>query len=203
MSKRPFNKGKNSIKLPPGQRAVRRILRWGIDHPAIISEIPKLDLKKWKLHVDGEVEKSLHLSWEDLLKLTHVVSVSDFHCVEGWSVLDCRWGGVLFKTLIEEVKPRKEGKYVFFECADSYTTCLSLKDLLDNDVILAYELNGEILEVSHGGPLRLVVPNKYGYKSAMWITRIRFIKNEKLGFWEKRGYSNTADVWRNDRYAVQ
>jgi len=190
-------------KLPPGQRVIGRILRWGIDHPAIVRKIPRIDSGEWRLIVDGEVEKPLHLGWEDLMSFPSVVSVSDFHCVEGWSVLDCRWEGVSFKGLVEEVRPREGAEYVFFECADGYATSLPLKDLLGGDVVLAYRLNGEDLEASLGGPLRLVVPKKYAYKSAMWVTRIRFMKTRELGFCEKRGYSDTADAWKNDRYATR
>ena len=127
--------------------------------------------------------------------------VSDFHCVEGWSVLDCRWMGVPFKALVERVKPKEEAKYVWFDCADGYTTSLELRNLLDEDVLLVHRLNGESLPPELGGPVRLVVPKKYAYKSPMWVTRIRFTRTKELGYWEKRGYSDTADVWKNDRRA--
>lgn len=193
-------KDKKARTLPPGQKAIGSLLRWGIDHPAIVKTIPHLDVKTWRLRIDGEVEKPLRLDWQALLELPKVESVSDFHCVEGWSVLDCRWEGVRFQTLAQRVQPREGAAYVFFECADGYTTSLALPDLLDEDVVLAYRLNGQALEASLGGPLRLVAPKKYAYKSAMWITRIRFMTTKNRGFWEKRGYSDTADVWKNDRF---
>ncbi|HIE19130.1 TPA: hypothetical protein EYP75_05330 [Candidatus Bathyarchaeota archaeon] len=99
------------------------------------------------------------------------------------------------------VKPKKTCLAVFFQCSDGYTTSLNLRELLKEDVLLAYKLNGRFLGVPLGAPLRLVVPDKYGYKSVMWIERIIFMKEGKLGYWEKRGYSNTADVWKNDRFA--
>jgi len=191
---------KAAPSLPPGQKTIARILRWGIDHPAIVQNIPRLDLTTWQLVVDGEVETPLRVGWTDLLALPRVTSVSDFHCVEGWSVVDCRWEGVRFKTLVTRVKPRAGVESVFFECADGYTTSLPLAALLDDDVVLAYRLNGEALERSLGGPLRLVIPTKYAYKSAMWLTRIQFMTTKRLGFWEQRGYSDTADVWTNDRF---
>lgn len=202
MFEREIKKEKEIRQLPPGQKAIDKVMRWGIDHPAIVDDTPKLDLTEWRLIVDGEVEKFLRLDWKALLELPHVVSVSDFHCVEGWSVLDRRWGGVLFKTLVSMVKPRAGVVSVFFECADGYSTSLSLEDLLSDEVVLAYQLNGETLENSLGGPLRLVIPEKYGYKSAMWLTRIRFMKTKLLGYWEQRGYSDTADVWKNDRFTM-
>jgi len=203
MFDRGIKKEKDARRLPPGQKTVDKVLRWGIDHPAIVKDIPKLDLVEWQLVVDGEVETSLRLGWEEFLEFPRVVSVSDFHCVEGWSVLDRRWEGVLFKTLVSMVKPREGVVSVFFECADGYTTALSLEDLLDDDVVLAYRHNGSALESSLGGPLRLVIPKKYAYKSAMWLTRIRFMKTRRLGYWEQRGYSDTADVWKNDRYVTR
>jgi len=100
---------------------------------------------------------------------------------------------------VDLVKPTKNSKCVF-ECADGYTTSLDLSDLLRENVVLAYKLNGEWLETPLGGPMRLVVPDKYAYKSAMWVKHITFSKRKELGYWEKRGYSDTADVWKNDRY---
>lgn len=124
-----------------------------------------------------------------------------FTALRGWSVRNCKWYGVKFSSLVQIVKPKKDAKYVSFRCSDGYTTSLDLKDLLKDNVLLAYKLNGQYLEESLGGPVRLVVPDKYAYKSAMWIEQITFTKCKELGYWEKRGYSDTADVWRNDRFA--
>ncbi len=187
--------------MPPDQREIDAILKWNIDHPGIIPENPPTDLKKWTLTVDGEVEKLLRLTWQEFLELPSTESKSDFHCVEGWSVTDCTWHGVRFSSLVQIVKPKKEARYVFFTCSDGYTTSLELKELLKDNVMLAYMLNGENLEESLGGPMRLIVPDKYAYKSAMWVTKITFKKTKELGYWEKRGYSDTADVWKNDRRA--
>ena len=188
-------------KLPPNQREVKAILRWNIDHPGIAPENPKFEPEKWSLTVDGEVENPLKLTWRDFLKLPSVESVSDFHCVEGWSVRDCKWYGVKFSALVQIVKPQKDAKYVFFKCSDGYTTSLGLGDLLKEDVLLAYKLNGKFLEESLGGPVRLVVPDKYAYKAAMWVERVTFMRRRELGYWERRGYSDTADVWKNDRFS--
>ena len=187
--------------MPPDQREIDTILRWNIDHPGIIHSNPKIDLEKWVLDVGGEVENPTKYSWQEFLKLPAIESKSDFHCVEGWSVTDCTWFGVRFSSLVAIVKPKKDAKYAFFKCSDGYTTSLDLKDLLKDNVILAYKLNGEDLEESLGGPMRLIVPDRYAYKSAMWVNRITFTKTKDLGYWEKRGYSDTADVWKNDRRA--
>jgi len=188
-------------KLPPGQRPIKKLLRWGIDHPGIARSNPKIDLKTYTLEICGEVEKPVTLDWQGIQRLPRVQSVSDFHCVEGWSVLDCRWEGVSFSQIVELVKPKTDAKYATFECADGYTTSLSMEELSIPDVLLAYGLNGEPLEVGIGFPLRLIVPGKYAYKSALWVTRIRFTSKKELGYWEKLGYSDTADVWKNDRFA--
>jgi DMSO/TMAO reductase YedYZ molybdopterin-dependent catalytic subunit len=188
-------------RLPPDQTPIKRLLRWGVDHPGIARSNPKIELRTYVLTVDGEVEKPLKLNWDAFLKLPMAESVSDFHCVEDWSVLNCKWEGVRFRQIIELVKPRETAKFVTFECADGYTTSLSLEELSCDDVLLAYRLDGKPLEEGYGFPLRLVVPSKYGYKSALWITRIKFTAKKELGYWEKRGYSDTADVWKNDRFS--
>lgn len=135
------------------------------------------------------------------MKLPQIVSVSDFHCVEGWSVLNCKWEGVKFREIVSLVKPKEIAKSVTFECADGYTTSLTLAELVGDDVLLAYKLDGKALEEGLGFPLRLVVPSKYAYKSALWVTHVRFNSKKELGFWEKRGYSDAADVWKNDRFS--
>jgi DMSO/TMAO reductase YedYZ molybdopterin-dependent catalytic subunit len=197
----PNNQEGHSERLPPGQTPIKRLLRWGIDHPGITRSNPKIDLKTYTLTIDGEVEKPLKLGWNEILKLPRVESMSDFHCVEGWSVLKCKWEGIRFREIINLTKPKETARFVTFECADGYTTSLSLPELSGDDVLLAYELEGKPLEEGYGFPLRLVVPNKYGYKSALWVTRIRFTAMKEAGFWEKRGYSDTADVWTNDRFS--
>jgi len=188
-------------KLPPGQTLIKRILRWGIDHPGIMSSNPKLDLKTYALVIDGEVANPVKLGWDDILKLPKTVSISDFHCVEGWSVLNCKWEGVLFREIVKLVKLKETTKFATFECADGYVTSLTVAELAGDDVLLAYKLDGKELEEGLGFPLRLVVPSKYAYKSALWVTRVRFTSKKELGFWERRGYSDTADVWKNDRFS--
>ncbi|MFQ5758335.1 MAG: molybdopterin-dependent oxidoreductase [Candidatus Bathyarchaeia archaeon] len=181
-------------RLPSGQRVIDKML---IRHMGII---PKFSLKAWSLKIYGLVEEPRTLTWNEFLKLPKVTSISDFHCVEGWSVLDNKWEGVLFKEIVNVAKPKKKARYVTFECDDDYTTSLPLGDLLDDDVLLAHKLNNENLKPENGGPLRLIVPKKYAYKSAMWLRGIRFTSEKESGYWEKRGYSYTADPWKEDRY---
>jgi len=191
---------KKEERLPPGQAPIKRLLRWGIDHPGIARETPKIDLETYTLTVDGEVQKPLKLSWNDVLKLPKVKSTSNFHCVEGWSVLNCEWEGIRFREVASLARPKDAASFVTFECADGYTTSLSLQELSGDDVLLAYALDGKPLEEGFGFPLRLAIPDKYGYKSALWIAHIKFKSKKELGYWEKRGYSDTADIWKNDRF---
>jgi len=195
-----FSEEKKKKKLPPSQQATNRILRWGIDHPGITSANPKLKLETYTLTIDGEVENPVKLSWYDFVKLSKTVSTSDFHCVEGWSVIDCKWEGVHIREIEKIVKPKEVARAITFGCADSYTTSLFREELYGDDVLLAYKLNGEMLEEGIGFPVRLIVPNKYAYKSALWVVHLRFTRGKELGFWERRGYSDSADVWRNDRF---
>ena len=187
-------------RLPPDQEATDHILRWGYDHPGITSTNPQLQLETYFLTIDGEVEKPITLSWNDFMSLPKTVSVSDFHCVEGWSVLDCKWEGVKIKDIENLVKPKAVAREVTFDCADNYRTSLFREELEGDDVLLAYKLNGEALDEGLGFPVRLIVPSKYAYKSALWVVRLGFTRGKELGFWEKRGYSDSADVWKNDRF---
>lgn len=183
-------------KLPQRQKVVKRIF------PRHIGSVPKFDAQNWSLIVNGEVEKTLSLEWNNLQSLPTVVRVSDFHCVEGWSVLKNKWEGIAFKTIVKVVIPKDNAKCVLFTCDDGYTTSLPLAELLGEDVLLAYRLNDRPLQAENGAPLRLIVPKKYAYKSAKWLRRITFTSKRELGYWESRGYSDTADPWKNDRYST-
>jgi len=114
--------------------------------------------------------------------------------------VDCKWEGVHIRAIEQLVKPKAVAKAVTFECADSYNTSLFREELYGDDVLLAYKLNGKELEEGYGFPVRLVVPNKYAYKSALWVVHLQFTRNKTLGFWERRGYSDNADVWKNQRF---
>jgi DMSO/TMAO reductase YedYZ molybdopterin-dependent catalytic subunit len=186
--------------LPPGQHEIKEIMRWNVDHPGIMHRNPPFDPKEWELIVDGSVEKSVKLSWDDILSYPPETVVADFHCVEGWTVKDCKWTGVPFKEIIKLVKPEKGAKYVLFSCGDGFTASLELDDLEQKDSLLAYKYNDEFLQESLGSPIRLIVKDKYAYKNPMWILRITFSKKLELGYWEKRGYSNSANIWKNERF---
>ena len=191
----PSPKPPQPDRLPPGQRTVPelRYISLGVQ--------PAFDPEKWHLEVGGLVETPLRFSWQQYLELPRVESVSDFHCVEGWTVPDCRWEGVLFCTLAQKAGAKPDAQFVYVECEDGYTTNMPLDVAMDEDVLLADGLNGETLPERYGGPVRLIVPKKYAYKSAKWVRRIEFVPGDRLGYWEQRGYSNTADPWTEDRFA--
>jgi DMSO/TMAO reductase YedYZ molybdopterin-dependent catalytic subunit len=147
--------------LPLGQHEINSLMRWNIDHPGITPQNPKLDRESWRLTIEGEIRDPQTLTWGDFISLESLESVSDFHCVEGWSVRNCRWYGVPFRVLAGCVRPTRDGKYVYFACADGYSTSLELTDLLKENVLLACRLDEQPLEESLGGPMRLIVPDRY------------------------------------------
>ncbi len=181
--------------MPPGQYEVDEL------RVLYVGSIPEFDEETWTLEVYGQVNQNLTLKYAEVRKLPSVTSISNFHCVTGWSKLENKWKGVTIRTLMDMAGVREEAKYVTIECENDYTTALPLGDLLRDDVLLAYELDDNDLPAEYGGPLRIVVPQKYGYKSAKWVRKIKFATSWELGYWEKRGYSNTADPFTDDRFA--
>jgi DMSO/TMAO reductase YedYZ molybdopterin-dependent catalytic subunit len=182
-------------RLPPGQTLTTKFPVLHVGTP------PVFDPQQWTLSVTGEVEHPLTLTWEQVLALPAITSVSDFHCVTSWSRLDNRWEGVAFRTIVEQAQPTSDATYVIGEDDWGYTANLPLEVLMDDDVLLAYKHDGRDLEAVHGGPLRLVVPKRYGWKSVKWLRALHFRMHDAPGFWEVRGYSNTADPWTDDRYS--
>lgn len=182
-------------RLPPGQRLTTGfpVLDLGIR--------PAIDLANWSLTVDGAIAQPQQWTWETFNALPKVTDTSDMHCVTTWSKFDCGWEGVAFTTICERVQPLPEARFVWFEGFDDYTVNVPLGALLDDDVLLATHFDGAPLSVEHGWPLRVIVPKLYAWKGAKWVRRVHFMTEDKLGFWENRGYSNTADPFTNDRYS--
>lgn len=182
-------------RLPPGQKLTTGfpVLDLGVQ--------PEIPLPQWTLTIDGEVEQPTKLSWAQLSALPQVEDVSDFHCVTTWSKFDCRWGGVAFTTLYEVVQPKPEAQFVYFTSYDDYSTNVPLAQCLDDDVLLATSFDGAPITREHGGPARIIIPKLYAWKGAKFVKGISFLTEDRLGFWEVRGYSNTADPWTEDRYA--
>ncbi len=162
---------------------------------------PEVGQDRWRLTLDGEVEHPVVLKWDDFMALPQIDDVSDFHCVTTWSKLNMAWKGVRFADLAALVMPKETATHVLCYGYDTYTTNLSLAEALKSDVLLVHTFEGKPLAKEHGGPVRMITPQLYAWKGSKWIKRIRFLPKNELGFWEERGYSNTAYPWRNDRYS--
>jgi DMSO/TMAO reductase YedYZ molybdopterin-dependent catalytic subunit len=192
-------KDKRSIRsvdrLPPGQRQVDNfpVLDLGIK--------PEIPLEKWELKIHGKVENPVTLDWAAFMKLPQFEDASDFHCVTTWSQFDMAWRGVSFFTIADLVRPRPEATHVFFKSYDSYSTNNPVEVCMDDDVLIAHTLNGQPITPEHGGPVRVIVPKRYAWKGAKWIREIVFLDRDILGYWEVRGYSNSADPWKEDRFS--
>lgn len=160
-----------------------------------VTEVPNLTNENWGFTIDGLVEKRKYYNWHEFVKLQRDVQVSDFHCVTGWSVYDITWEGIPLKKLLQDVGIHKKAKYVKFYSADGvYTDTLSIKQAMQDDIMVAVLLDGKLIDLMNGGPVRLIVPKMYAYKSVKWLNRIELIQNEHIGYWEERGYSKNAWV---------
>ena len=182
--------------LPPGQTEIERlkVLHTGIG-------IPPFDRDTWRFEVIGLVENVLSMSYDEFMALPTVIRIADFHCVTGWTKFDNKWEGVSFQAIKELVKPFENARFVTIEAQRGYTTSLSIPELSHQDIMLAVRLDDTELPREHGGPLRLIVPQKYGYKSAKWVFKLKFTEDKELGYWETRGYSDSANPFNNDRYS--
>lgn len=182
-------------RLPPGQHLTPGfpVLDLGIR--------PEISLGDWRLDITGLVENPVSLSWQEFNALPRFEDVSDFHCVTTWSKYDVRWNGVAFFTLAELVRPKPEARFVLFSSYDGYTTNVALDAAMDDDVLIATHYDGQPLPKDHGGPARVIIPKLYAWKGAKFIRGIEFSAEDKPGFWEVRGYSNTADPWTEDRFS--
>ncbi|HSX39413.1 MAG TPA: sulfite oxidase-like oxidoreductase [Candidatus Saccharimonadales bacterium] len=191
------NKNSNEAtdRLPPGQYLTQQF-------PILdLGERPPLELKDFTLNLFGDIENPITLTSEQFLALPSKEIVKDFHCVTRWSKYDLKWKGVGFEEIVKLAKPKPEVKHVMFFSRDLYTTNVSLEDCLKGDVIVAYQLDGQGIPLLHGGPVRIIVPHLYGWKSAKFLNRIRFSVRDEEGFWESRGYNNHADPWKEERYS--
>ncbi len=181
-------------RVPPGQHLVNN---WPVLDLGVKPDIPR---EEWQLEITGQVENPLAWNWDAYQSLPMCELTTDFHCVTSWSRLDNQWVGVRFQHVLEVVRPLSTAKFVLFESYDEYTTNLPLSVCDDDDVLLVYQWNHEPLSRDHGGPVRMIVPKLYAWKGVKWIKKITFSERDEKGFWEVRGYSNTARPWNNDRY---
>jgi len=182
-------------RLPPGQKVVE-------DWPVLTyGGTPRIDLKAWRFRAFGLVEKEVEFSWEEFTSLPAITVHCDVHCVTSWSRMDNDFEGVAFLELMKHIKPRPQATSVIAHCFGGYTTNILLKDLMRNNVLLAYKHNGTELAPEHGGPCRLVVPHLYFWKSAKWLRGLEFIEKDRPGFWEQYGYHIRGDPWKEERYS--
>jgi len=180
-------------RVPPGQFLSNKfpVLTYG--------STPKVDLDTWKFRVFGLVEQEVELTWDQFTKLTWTTVTADFHCVTQWSSLDNTWEGVTFPDLMALAQPKPEAKFVMAHCFGGYTTNLPLEVAMEEG-LLVHKQDGEPLGEGHGWPLRLIIPSRYGWKSAKWLIGIELIAEDAPGFWEQRGYNNNADPWKEERF---
>ena len=182
-------------RLPPGQHLVKN---WPV---LDLGRQPDISQDRWRLKVKGMVERPVTLDWTAFLELPQRSIRSDIHCVTTWSRYDNDWTGVATRDLLDLVEPRAEAAFVMLHGYDGYTTNLPLADFATADTLLAHSWQGKPLAREHGGPVRLVVPHLYFWKSAKWISAIEFLGADRPGFWEVSGYHMRGDPWAEERYS--
>jgi DMSO/TMAO reductase YedYZ molybdopterin-dependent catalytic subunit len=182
-------------RMPPGQYLTEKfpVLHYG--------SVPKVDLSRWDLKVYGLVDNPLTLTWDDFKALPRKTVQTDIHCVTRWTKLDTTWEGVPIQEILRLAQVPATATHVLSHAEQGYTANLPLTILDDDDVLLADTFGGQPLEPEHGYPLRLVVPKRYFWKSSKWIRGLEFLDHDQLGFWERYGYNNDADPWKEERYS--
>ena len=182
-------------RAPPGQHLVR-------DWPVLdLGVQPDVPLTRWTLDVGGAVATKLHWDWAAFQAQPQVTHITDIHCVTTWSRYDNRWEGLSTRTLLDIVMPRDDARFVVLHASDGYTTNLPLEDFAAPDALIAHSWEGKPLSREHGGPVRLIVPHLYLWKSAKWLKAITFKTADEPGFWEVRGYHDRGDPWTEQRYS--
>ncbi len=182
-------------RIPPGQYRTEKfpVLHYG--------SVPTTDLAKWDFKVYGEVDAPFTLTWDQFQTLHRKTVATDIHCVTRWTKLDTVWEGVAIQEILKLAQVRPGATHVVAHSEQGYTANLPLSVLDDDDVLLADTFDGQPLEKEHGWPLRLFVPKRYFWKSAKWIRGLEFLDHDQLGFWERYGYNNDADPWKEERFS--
>ena len=181
-------------RIPPGQYLTSKfpVLTYGPNPPQ--------DRAHWSLSVDGAVEQPFSVSWEELMAMKQVTITADIHCVTRWSKLDTSWIGVRVGDLLARARVEPQGKFVLAHSDGGYTTNMPLELLLDDRVLVAHSYDGRPLEPDHGAPLRLLVPQRYFWKSAKFVRRLEILSKDRQGFWELNGYHNSGDPFAEQRH---
>ncbi|MCK1633307.1 sulfite oxidase-like oxidoreductase [Bradyrhizobium sp. 162] len=182
-------------RLPPGQHLTK-------DWPVLdLGVVPPISREHWRLDVYGAIENPVFWTFAEFSAQKQAQFISDIHCVTTWSRYDNEWEGLATRELLAACQPRPDARFVVLHSHDGYTTNLALDDFAAEDALLAHSWSGEPLSAEHGGPVRLVVPHLYFWKSAKWVQSIEFLTEDAPGFWEVRGYHNRGDPWAEQRYS--
>jgi DMSO/TMAO reductase YedYZ molybdopterin-dependent catalytic subunit len=193
--KKVIEAGYDPARLPPGQYLTEK---WPVLHAG---SVPSTELETWDFRVWGEVEQELRLDWAQLTSLPTVETTQDIHCVTRWSRFDMTFKGVAWRELEALARPKPSARYAIGHAEQGFTANVPIAFLQAEGALLAYEANGEPLSAEHGWPLRLVIPGKYFWKSAKWLRGIELSESDKPGFWERYGYHNDADPFKEERYS--
>ena len=182
-------------RLPPGQALTHKF-------PVLsYSNTPQIDLQQWRLKVWGLVAEPREFTWAEFMQLPRQRQVCDIHCVTRWSKLDTVWEGVSFREIIKLVRPLPSAQFVMQHAYGNYTTNVPLAELLNDDVLLAFQYDDQPLDPAHGGPVRMLVPQLYFWKSAKWLEGLEFMAEDRAGFWETYGYHMHGDPWTEERFS--
>ncbi len=188
--------GIDPVRLPPGQSPTEKF-------PVLtIGATPRLDTATWSFSVHGLVAAPFALRWEELLALPRTALTTDLHCVTRWSKFDTSWVGVRVRDLLERAAPLPSASHVLVHAHGGYTTNLPLEALMGDDVLVAHTFDGRPLERDHGGPARLLVPRRYLWKSAKWVSALELLDHDEPGLWERNGYHNDGDPWAEERHTA-
>lgn len=181
-------------RLPPGQIVTAK---WPVLH---YGTVPKVDLATWRFRIWGAVDQPFELTWDELMRLPRQETLCDIHCVTRWSRYDNVFGGIPVQSIIQRAKVKAEARYVLVHAEQGYTTNVPLSDLDRPGNLLALTHNGSDLDPEHGGPVRLLIPHLYLWKSAKWVRGFEFLEEDYPGFWEQNGYHKRGEPWAEERY---
>ncbi len=188
------DRGIDPARLPPGQYLTEK---WPVLHAGTV---PQSDLATWDFSVSGEVEEPVTLTYGELQALPQTTITTDIHCVTRWSRFDTSFTGVHWRELAKLVRPKGTARFVVAHAEQGFTTNVPLSALEDDRALVTWAADGQPLAPEHGWPLRLVVPSRYFWKSAKWLRGLELLATDQPGFWERYGYHNEADYWKEERY---
>ncbi len=195
LTSRPKLTDDQKRRVPPGQYVTEK---WPVLH---YGSVPRTDLASWDFKVWGQVEEPFTFTWDEFLAMPRKALHTDIHCVTRWSRLDADFEGVPIQHILQRTRLKPTARFVVEHCEQGYTTNLPLAVFDDVDVILADKADGQPLTPEHGGPLRLVLPKRYFWKSCKWLRGLEFRETDQIGFWERYGYHNDADPWKEERFS--